>query len=159
MKPSVYIETTIVSCVTSRPNKDLIVAAHQKQTHEWWDTQGPQFNLHTSGVVVLEASAGDPPVAADRLAVLKRLPLLQSPPSAASLAVALVGGGPIPAKASRDALHVAIAAVNAMDYLLTWNCTHLANAYLRARIEEVCSRAGFRAPIICTPEELFVSEP
>ena len=110
-------------------------------------------------MVVLEASAGNPAEAAKRIAVLKQLPLLNLTASADELAIALVKAGPIPHQSARDALHVAVAAVNGMDYLVTWNCTHLANAALRAKIEEVCRKSHFSAPIICTPEELFVSEP
>jgi len=137
----------------------LIISAHQKQTRDWWDTQRRHFDLRTSEVVVLEASAGNPAEAAKRIAVLKQLPLLNLTASADELAIALVKAGPIPHQSARDALHVAVAAVNGMDYLVTWNCTHLANAALRAKIEEVCRKSNFSAPIICTPEELLVSEP
>jgi len=106
-------------------------------------------------MVLDEASAGDPEAAARRLEVLTPLPLLEPQEEEAELAQALLEYVPLPVSAAADALHIAIAVVNGMDYLLTWNCTHIANAALRSRIEAVCRSHGFEVPIICTPEELL----
>jgi hypothetical protein len=106
-------------------------------------------------MVLDEASAGDPDAAARRLAVLAPLPLLNPRAEGADLAQALIEQGPLPIGAAADALHIALAVVNGMDYLLTWNCTHIANAALRGQSETVCRRAGFAVPIICTPDELL----
>ena len=106
-------------------------------------------------MVIDEASAGDQAAATRRLEILAALPLLDPGDEAAELAQALIAHVPLPESAAADALHIAIAVVNGMDYLLTWNCTHIANAALRSRIEAVCRRRGFEVPIICTPEELL----
>lgn len=155
MKPTVYIETTIVSYLTAWPSRDIVRAAQQQITHDWWHTQSEQFELLTSELVILEASAGDQAAAKERMRVLSGMQIADSGEEAEVLAEALTATAAIPSGASRDALHVAIAATNGIDYLLTWNCTHLANAMLRDKIEKTCMAAGFRPPIISTPEQLF----
>ena len=152
---TVYIETTVASYLCARPSRNLIRAAQQQLTREWWNSQRYRFDLYTSELVFLEAAAGDSIAAAERLIVLNALLLLGTPVEAEPLAEALLCAAALPAIAARDALHVAIAAVNGIDFLLTWNCRHLANAFLRDKIDEVCEDAGFRPPIICTPELLF----
>jgi predicted nucleic acid-binding protein len=153
-RATVYIETSIVSYLTARPSRDLVVAAHQQLTVTWWEQQQPHYDLFTSQVVLAEARAGDPDAAQRRVAVLERLPLLDVTDAAITLAAALVSGQALPAQAAQDALHVAVACVHGIEYLLTWNCAHLANARLRSRIEQICREAGYLPPIICTPEEL-----
>jgi predicted nucleic acid-binding protein len=153
-RATVYIETSIVSYLTARPSRDLLVAAHQQLTVAWWDQQRAHYELFTSQVVLAEARAGDPEAAQLRVVVLERLPLLDVTDAAIMLAAALVSGQALPAQAAQDALHVAVACVHGMEYLLTWNCAHLANARLRSRIEQICRDAGYVPPIICTPEEL-----
>ena len=155
MNPKIDLETTIPSYLTSRPSRDLVMAAHQQITREWWDTQRDAFDLFVSQMVLDEVSSGDPEAAARRLGLLKPLPLLNPHDEEAELAQALLKQAALPARAAADALHIAIAVVNGMDYLLTWNCTHIANAALRNRIETVCRSKGFEVPIICTPEELL----
>lgn len=155
MKPKVYLETTIPSYLTARPGRDLVTAAHQQITREWWDTRRREFDLFVSQMVLDEASAGDQEAAARRLEVLTPLPLLGPRAEGAELAQALIEQVPLPVSAAADALHIAIAVVNGMDYLLMWNCTHIANAALRSQIEAVCRSKGFEVPIICTPDELL----
>ena len=154
IRGTVYIETSIVSYRTARPSRDLLVAAHQQLTVAWWDQQRSHYELFTSQVVLAEARAGDPDAAQRRVAVLEHLPLLDVTDAAITLAAALVSGQALPAQAAQDALHVAVACVHGIEYLLTWNCAHLANARLRSRIEQICREAGYVPPIICTPEEL-----
>jgi hypothetical protein len=153
-RATVYIETSIVSYLTARPSRDLLVAAHQQLTVTWWEQQRAHYDLFTSQVVLAEARAGDPDAAQRRVAVLERLPLLDVTDAAITLAAALVSGQALPAQAAQDALHIAVSCVHGMEYLLTWNCTHLANARLRSRIEHICRNTGYVPPIICTPEEL-----
>jgi len=155
MKSKIYLETTIPSYLTSRPSRDLVTAAHQQITQEWRDTRRHAFDLFISQMVLDEAGAGDPEAAARRLAILTPLLLLNPREEEAELAQALIAQLPLPASAAADALHIAIAVVNGMDFLLTWNCTHIANAALRSRIEAICRSKGFEVPIICTPEELW----
>jgi hypothetical protein len=153
MKPRLYIETTIVSYLTARPSRDLVQAAHQQVTREWWASRD-DFTLFISQFVLDEAGAGDGDAAARRLDALRGATLLDITEEAILLASNLVVGGGLPAKARVDALHVAMAAVHGMDFLLTWNCKHIANAATRERIEELCRVDGFEPPVICTPLEL-----
>ena len=158
MKRSVYIETTIISCLTAWPSRDLVRAAQQQVTREWWEVQRLKFDLYTSELVLIEAAAGDADAAAQRLAMLQNLPVLDTTEQALDVADALVEAAVLPVVAERDAQHIGVAAVHGMDFLLTWNCRHLANALLRDRIEEVCELAGLRPPAICTPDELLGDE-
>ncbi len=155
MKPTVYIETSIVSYLAVRPSRDLIVAAHQQLTHEWWDVHRAQYALYASQVVIREAGAGDPSAAARRLHILQGVPLLDITEQAAVLAEQFIVAHCLPQTAAEDALHIALAAIQAMTYLLTWNCTHIANATLRPQIEALIAQHGYRVPTICTPEELI----
>jgi len=157
MKPRVYLETTIVSYLTAWPSRDLVMAANQQTTRDWWARHGEDCDLYTSDVVVQEATAGDPDAAQRRLQVLQDLTELAITEHSRALAKRLVEEVPLPRKAQVDALHIAIAAVSGMDYLLTWNCTHIANAALRHRIEAVCRAADYEPPVICTPQELLES--
>jgi predicted nucleic acid-binding protein len=153
MKPRVYVETTIPSYLTAWPSRDLVRAAHQQITREWWSIRG-DYELYSSRLVVRECQAGDPRAAADRLAAITDIPLLEQTAEAAALAEALLRDVPLPERAASDALHIATAAVHGMDYLLTWNCTHIANVTFRPQIEAVCRANGYEPPLICTPEEL-----
>jgi hypothetical protein len=159
MAERVYIETTVVSYLTARPNRDVVIAGHQQVTHEWWDTRRADYELCVSQLVLGEAGAGDAQASQERLAVLRSMTVLETTAAALELAKALLQAGALPAKAADDALHIAVAAAHAVPYLLTWNCRHLANATMRPMIESVCAAEGFKAPIICTPEELLESKP
>jgi hypothetical protein len=154
MKPSVYIETTIVSYLTCRPSRHIIRLSHEIITQTWWQTQRQRFDLYASPLVIEEASAGDPTAAAERLKALEGIPLLPVEPSAILLAERLAKVLVLPHRAKTDALHVAIAASQGTAFLLTWNCRHLANAALTDRIERTCADAGFAAPRVITPELL-----
>lgn len=153
MKPRVYVETTIPSYLTAWPSRDLLRAAHQQVTREWWDRRAG-FELFVSPLVLVECQAGDPLAAAERLAAVAGLPLLDQTGEVAALAEALARAVPIPPRAGADAVHIATAAFHGMHYLLTWNCTHIANVTLRPRIEAACRAAGCEPPLICTPQEL-----
>ena len=155
MKPKIYIETSVVSYLTARPSRDLIVAANQQITQDWWQVRQPEFELYVSQMVIHEASSGDPTAAQQRLQVLDETPLLELTEDAVTFAEILVQDGALPPNAVEDALHIAVAALNGMDYLLTWNFKHLANATMRYRIEQVCRQRGYEPPIICTPQELL----
>ena len=152
---SVYLETTFISYLVARPSRDLLVAAHQQATHDWWANRRSEFECSVSQVVIDEASAGDPAEVQKRLAIIGGLPALDVAETAESLTRAIMAAGILPLHAFPDAAHVAVAAVHAVDYLLTWNCKHLANAQIARRIAVVCENLGHRMPIICTPEELM----
>jgi hypothetical protein len=153
-KQKVYVETTIVSYLTALPSRDLVLTAHQHLTAEWWQRRH-RFDLFVSEAVLQEAAGGDPSAAARRMAALQGISVLELTAPVAGLARALVAGHAVPANAAVDAVHIAVAAVNGMDFLLTWNCTHIANAATRGMIERVCRAAGLVPPVICTPEELM----
>ncbi len=130
-----------------------MVAAHQQITRRWW-RQRNRFDLFVSQAVLREAARGDAGAAARRLAAMTGLPVLAVDSAATELSERLVQSCALPQKAQIDALHIAVSVLNGMDYLLTWNCTHIANAALRGKIEQTCRGEGLQAPIICTPEEL-----
>ena len=155
MKSRLYLETTIPSYLTSRPSRDLIIASHQELTREWWEKRRDTFQLYISQLVVDEASAGDPVAARERLKVLQDLPLLDITPEVTELATSILASGKIPRKAATDAAHIAIAAVHGMDFLVTWNCVHIANAVIAKALVSLCREHGPECPVICTPEELF----
>jgi hypothetical protein len=155
MKPKLYVDTTIVGNLTGPIRRDVVTAGHQRITRQWWNTRRGAFELYCSEVVLDEAGKGDKEKASERLSQLAGLPVLVLSPDALALSRKLLKRKAIPEKSENDALHLAIAAVNEMDFLLTWNCRHLANASLRPFIERVCKKAGFHSPIICTPEELL----
>lgn len=155
MSDRVYIETTIISYLAARPSRDLIVAAHQQLTDEWWAQKRTAFDLYISQVVIQEASAGDQVMARKRLDLLSEIPLLEVNEAALEIAKGLLARGVIPARAAEDASHISIATVHGMDYLLTWNCKHIANAQMQKIVADTCRRAGYEPPIICTPEELM----
>jgi predicted nucleic acid-binding protein len=155
MMARVYIETSVVSYLTSRPSRDIVVAGHQQITHDWWETRRREFELVASHLVVQEAGTGDPVAARLRVEALGEIELLAANEDSYSLAKHLVDMGVLPRSAADDALHLAIAVTNGVEYLLTWNCKHLANATLRKEIEAVCRSRGYGSVIICTPEELM----
>lgn len=158
VKPAVYIENSVVSyLVARRAQANIRVAAHQDLTREWWDSRRHLFDLYASAVVIEEAREGDPGAAAERLAVISQLELLDVTQEARDLAAVLLMKTSLPAKAAADALHIATAAVHGMDYLITWNCKHIANAVIFRSVEAVCRTYGYEPPVMCTPEELMES--
>jgi len=159
MKAKLYLETTIPSYLVGRPSRDLLVAAHQAMTRAWWETRRTEFDLYVSELVVQEVRAGDASLSARCLELLAGVPILPISDQVLQLAEALVTDGPIPQKASGDAAHIAIATVYGCEYLLTWNCRHIANAELRRAIRYVVERYEYEVPGLCTPEELMGEEP
>jgi len=154
MRSKLYVETSVISYLTARPSRDVIALGHQQLTREWWERAGREFELYASRLVVAEAQLGDPTAAAARLAILEPITLLAETPESRALARKLVAAGGLPMKAASDALHIGVAAVHGMDYLVTWNCKHIANARMLRFVTETCREAGFEVPVICTPEEL-----
>jgi hypothetical protein len=155
MKPKVYVETTIVSYLAAHPSRDLVTAAHQQITRDWWNARRDAFDLYAAQSVLKEAAAGDPVVAHKRLELLEDIPILPLTGEIMDLANDFVLSGALPAKAAVDALHIATATVYACDYLLTWNCRHIANAEIIRLLRTVAVRHGFELPLLCTPEELM----
>ena len=154
LKAKVYIETSVISYLTARPSNDIRAVANQNVTLEWWETQRPKFDLLISEFVIAEASLGHPEAAQRRLAAIADIVELQATEEVRALGQELIRRNALPARAEIDAYHVAIAAVNGIEYLLTWNCAHIANAHTRPKIESTCRALGYEPPIICTPQEL-----
>lgn len=152
---SVYIETSIFSYLTARPSANVISAARQRLTCDWWEKSRFRFELFVSPLVEAEASRGDPDAAKRRIVAMEGIPSLEILPQVSELTSLLLEKGALPRKAEDDAAHVSLAAVHEMDYLLTWNCRHIDNAEMKPVIRDVCSAYGVACPEICTPEELL----
>ena len=155
MRPTAYIETSVVSYLTARPSRDVVISAYQEITRVWWRDAPERFDLVASALVVAEAGAGDAEAARARLEALDAVKLLDATPNAEDLANELIRASAIPRQATDDAAHIAIAVTNGVDFLVTWNFRHIANAAMRSQIEQVCRREGYEPPIICTPNELM----
>ena len=158
MPPKVYIETSVISYLTSKPSRDVIALVRQHITREWWDKRRSDFDLYVSELVEQEASGGDASAAAQRLSVINLLPKLEVNQQAVALAQAFIAQKIFPQKAKADALHIAIATVHQMNYLLSWNFRHIVNAATRIPIVQICQMNGYEPPAICTPEELMRSD-
>ena len=156
--PRVYIETSIVSYLRQRSSGQVVTAARQLLTRRWWESERFNFELVTSQYVIDEAADGDPQLAEERLESLADIPLLQLGPDIDAIASEIVSRAILPPKAQVDALHIATAAHHGIDYLLTWNCTHIANARILPRIHRVLAEMNCFIPIICTPEEMLDDE-
>ena len=155
MKETVYIETSVISYYTSKPSRDLVIAGRQEITREKWPKILGFFEAHISALVIQEAEQGDQNAAKERLEAISSLPILSISEQAEELAAILIKDGPIPPKSPEDALHIAVATVNGMDYLLTWNFTHINNAQMKSKIISIIEHHGYKCPIICSPEELL----
>ena len=153
-KPKVYLDTNIVSYLVARRSSDLIMAGRQLLTIDWWENERGNYELFISEMVLREAGLGDPDEIVKRSAALDGLPQLDLTDEVASLADRLLTKGVLPAKAARDAVHIAVATVHRMDYLLTWNFKHIANGHVRKMANRLFQQAGYEIPLICTPEEL-----
>jgi hypothetical protein len=153
-QPKVYVETSVVSYLTAWRSRDIVIAGNQETTREWWDRRG-DFQSFISQLAIKEASAGTPDAASRRLDALAGLTLIEVAVEVETVAGELLARASLPAKARLDALHIALATLGGMDYLLTWNCAHIANPALRPKIEAVLRSLGYQPPIICTPLELL----
>jgi len=155
MKPTVYIETSVVSYLTAQVSRDLIVAAHQELTVEWWEQALPKLQPYVSPVVLEEIAKGDPGAAKKRMKAVSDFEVLEVVPEVRDLAERYFMAIDLPEKARADAYHLALAVWHGMDYLVTWNCTHIAGAKVKLIVQGVNARRGIESPIICTPEELM----
>ena len=155
MSETVYIETSILGYLTARPSRDMVVAANIEVTKEWWNTRRGDFQLYSSQEVVKETSQGDVVIASQRLEILANLSLLDLNQAVLDLAEQFLERSNLPAKADIDAVHIAPATVHGMDYLLTWNCKHIANAQIQGKLAEISLDFGYELPILCTPYELL----
>jgi hypothetical protein len=155
MRKRVYLETTIPSYLAAWASRDLLQAARQRITHDWWDTQRQNYELCLSQIVLDEAAGGDADAAKRRMAILAGLPLLDLTAEVDPVAEAIMASGLLPPRAARDAVHIAVSAVHSVDLLLTWNCRHIANARIIRELGQIVAGCGFTLPVLCTPEELL----
>jgi hypothetical protein len=151
----IYIESTIPSYVVARPARDLLQAARQQLTRDWWDFQREKHELYTSQVVLDEISSGEAAMARQRIELMAEITLLDLTDEANALTQRILGSGLLPATADRDAAHIALATVHGMDILLTWNCRHIANASIVGRLRRWVEKQGHTLPEIYTPDELM----
>lgn len=152
---TVYIESSVISYYTARRSRDIIIAAHQEITLEWWEKALPSFEPFVSQIVYDEVSRGDPKSAQKRLEAIQKINVLEITPDAAELAKLYYRALNIPEKAINDAFHLALAVYHGMDYMVTWNCTHIAAGRVISIVQNINDECGYQTPIICTPEELM----
>ena len=155
MQEVVYIETSVVSLLAANPSRDLVVAGNQQVTRDWWNRRRELFRCVTSDETLAEAARGDAEQARRRLAVLATIPALPVSAAAENLAAEFLRTGALPAAARSDAVHLAVATMVHADYLLTWNCRHLANAQILRRLERTAVQFGWELPTVCTPQEMM----
>ncbi len=152
---TVYIETSILGFLTARSTTNLILAANTKVTQDWWNTRRSSFTLYASELVEDEAARGDKAIANQRLDLLKSIMYLDLTEEAVELAREFLQQSNLPPKAANDSLHIALATVYGLDYLLTWNCKHMANAQIQKKLSQISFELGYEVPVICTPYELI----
>jgi hypothetical protein len=153
--PTVYVESSIISYLRQRPNSDILNAARQLLTARWWMTARTEYELVISQYVLDEIAAGDSGLAAERLLPVEGIPVLSPAPEIPHIASLILDQATLPAKAQVDALHIAAVAHHRINFLVTWNCSHIANARMLPRIYSVLRELNIPLPIICTPEELL----
>jgi len=154
MKSTIYLETSVNCYLAAPPSRDLLTAAHQQVTHLWWHSRRSSFELFVSQLVLDECLAGDPDAAAKRALLLADIPLLNIDSEATTLAQHLVRRVQLPERAVVDALHIAVAVRHGIDYLLTWNCRHIANMNKARHLDMVNQRLGLGSPRLVTPHLL-----
>lgn len=158
MKPRVYVETSVISYLAARPSRDLVVAAHQQSTHDWWQKRD-EFDLFVSEIVLIEARGGDPEAAKRRLELVEGVAVLHVDQGVEALIERILSDGSMPPGSGADAGHVAIATVNSMQFLVTWNMKHIANAFAIDCLRASCEAEGYDMPTICTPDQLAERPP
>jgi hypothetical protein len=155
MKEAIYLETTIISYYTARPSRDIIITSHQQITKEFIDGAIDQYDIFVSELVRDECRSGDPEAAALRLELLRDFSVLEVNEKVLSLSKSLVASNIVPMQYVEDALHISLATIHGIDFLVTWNCKHIANAHIKKKMEETIQENGYIMPVICTPEELM----
>ena len=155
---TIYVETTVIGNVAGRLHPKPSIADRQQLTRDWWADAPSRYRVFVSQLTLDECSAGDPAAAAERLEVVRNIPLLDQGRDAETLAALLIERCAVPRTEPRDALHIATAAVHGVQFIVTWNFKHILNPHLQSRISDTCRQAGYVPPTICTPEQLKVTE-
>lgn len=160
MKQKLYIETSVVSYLVARPSRDLLIAARQEATSEFWSKLNSLvFTGYVSTLVHQEAKQGDPEQVQKRMSAISSIDVLDIDQEAQALAEQILAAKAVPAEYPDDALHMAVAAVNGMDVLITWNFAHLNNPIARLKIRQIVENNGYQCPEVCSPEELLEIDP
>lgn len=154
LKPLVYIESSVISYLVSRPSRDVVIAGRQAISHDWWENHRHRFDLRISALIEEEISRGDSLAAQRRLQLIKDIPSLSISDEAVNLAKLLLSQGVVPKGSEEDALHISVASAQGVEYLLTWNFKHINNAEMKSGIFRVVESCGYACPQICSPEEL-----
>ncbi len=157
-KPTLYLETSVPSYYTARQSPDLVIAGHQLVTRDWWENHVDKYKVYISELVQEEAERGDAKAAQRRLEAIAPFEMISVTQKALDLAAVYIQKLPIPVSAEADAVHLALASVNDIDYLLTWNCRHIARGSIIRTIPAVNAEYGYGSPTICTPEELVYED-
>lgn len=155
MLPRIYIETSVISYLTSRPSRDLVIAARQELTNEWWEKRGVAFEAVTSNLVLREVAAGNPEAAMRRLAICQPLPKFSVEADCEELAERLIAAGAVPPTEQEDAIHIALATLVQVEYIATWNFAHMVSPAAKYRLQKHIEQLGFTPPLLATPEELL----
>lgn len=155
MEQKVYLETSIVSYYAARPSRDLVIAARQEITHEIWPVLQDNFDIYVSALVIQEVSRGDKDAAGKRLHAVSHIPVLEITQKVQDIAQSLIDENAVSPEFGEDALHIAVASINGMDFLLTWNFSHINNAFKKSKIIRAIEKQGFIPPEICSPDEFL----
>lgn len=156
MPASVYIESSVISYLTARPSRDVVTAARQAITLDWWQNQRHKYEVYISALVEQEISTGDSVAAEQRIQAVSSIYSVAISPEAQAIAASLIASKAVPHNYVEDAMHIAIAAAQGTEYLLTWNFKHINNAETKSLIAKVVEASGYICPILCSPEELGV---
>jgi len=154
-KPSIYLETSVVSFLTNRLSSDLVVAGHQRSTRVWWEEYRQNYGLYVSPIVLREAGQGDAEASKRRLDAIRGIPSLELTEAVFELAAQFLNQGILPEKAKEDALHLAISTVHGIRFLLSWNYRHIANPLTREALTRMSVERSFIPPTICNPHDLL----
>ncbi len=158
MKPKVYVETSIISYLTANQSRDVIISANQLLAQEWWESHRHEFDLYISKLVFDEISKGSKQMAQKRLELVDDIPFLDINEDVILLAEEITRAKILPPKAAVDISHIAVSSVHEVDFLLTLNCKHIANAFIYRRVEKICREFNYEPPIVCTPQEILGKE-
>lgn len=159
MQKRVYIETSVVSYLTAKPSRDIMIAGHQEATRELWTILSTKFEPYISALVYQESSKGDPEKSQMRLSAIAKFSMLDIDDEARFLAEKIITKKGIPKEYPEDALHIAVAAVNGIEVIITWNFAHLNNPFTRKKVRKIVETEGYICPEICSPEELLEVKP
>jgi hypothetical protein len=157
--PRIYIETSVISYLTSRPSRDLVIAARQEITSEWWEKRGTSFEALISNLVLKEIAAGNAEAAMRRLVICQPLPRLTVGADCEALADRIIKTGAVPPTEQEDAMHIALATLAQVDYIATWNFAHMVSPEAKYRLQKHIEQLGFAPPLLATPEELWETLP